>query len=71
MLADHKNRALHREEEADPSATKKARLRDDEFVALRSRTCSGVSPLYAAAFGGPVRKALQLVAVFPCQLKKF
>jgi hypothetical protein len=32
---------------------------------------SGVSPLHAAAFGGPVGKPLQLVAVLPCQLEKF
>src|SRR5882762_9758741 len=32
---------------------------------------SGVSPLHAAAFGGPVGEPLQLVAVFPYQLNKF
>src|SRR5580704_9122672 len=32
---------------------------------------SGVPALNAAAFGGPVGEPLQLIAVFPCQLKKF
>jgi hypothetical protein len=54
---------------AVPSAAK-ARLRDDRLFAF-SRWSSGVPALHAAAFGGPVRKALKLVAVFPRQLKKF
>jgi hypothetical protein len=32
---------------------------------------SGVPALHATPFGGPIRKPLQLVAVFPSQLKKF
>jgi hypothetical protein len=48
----------------------KARLRDYRLVEF-SVYCSGVPPLHATPFGGPVRKALQLVAVLPGQLKKF
>src|SRR5512135_841613 len=36
-----------------------------------TRYCSGVTPLHAAALGGPIGKALQLVAILPGKLEKF
>jgi hypothetical protein len=42
----------------------KTRLRDDRLPVF-SVYCSGVTPLHAAAFSGPVRKTLQLITVFP------
>ena len=52
------------EEEKQIPQPQKTRLRDDMAVRF-TRYSSGVTPLHAAAFGGPIGKALQLVAIFP------